>query len=72
MPVDQISICSRLIKVKSLSSFSDSIESFLFLIMILNNLFIRYEKTLKIPKTMKNNFKGKSCDKITSIREQTK
>lgn len=40
--------------------------------MILNNLFIRYEKTLKIPKTMKNNFKGKSCDKITSIREQTK
>lgn len=28
------------------------------------------KKTLKIPKTMKNNFKGKSCDKITSIREQ--
>lgn len=28
------------------------------------------KKTLKIPKTMKNNFKGKNCDKITSIREQ--
>lgn len=39
--------------------------------MILNNLLIRYEKTLKIPKTMENyNFKGKNCDKITSIREQ--
>lgn len=30
------------------------------------------KKTLKIPKTMKNNFKGKTCDKIISIREQTK
>lgn len=30
------------------------------------------KKTLKIPKTMKNNFKGKNCDKIISIREQTK
>lgn len=30
------------------------------------------KKTLKIPKTMKNNFKGKSCDKILSLREQTK
>lgn len=30
------------------------------------------KKTLKIPKTMKNNSKGKNCDKITSIREQTK
>lgn len=30
------------------------------------------KKTLKIPKTMKNNFKGKSCDKIISIRGQTK
>lgn len=30
------------------------------------------KKTLKIPKTMKNNFNGKNCDKITSIREQTK
>lgn len=30
------------------------------------------KKTLKIPKTMKNYFKGKNCDKITSIREQTK
>lgn len=42
--------------------------------MILNNLLIRYERNFedKNPKTMKNNFKGKSCDKIISIREQTK